>query len=65
MFVWPPGGNITGPALGDERMDMRIPFQVSTERVKDTNKPRSKIFSFIQFRKHTKDDISDGMKKRI
>lgn len=65
MFVWPPGGNITGPALEDERMDMRVPFQVSTERVKDTNKPRSKIFSFIKFRKHTKDDISDGMKKRI
>ena len=65
MFVWTPGGNIPGTALGDERMDMRVPFEVSTERVKDTNKPRSKIFSFIKFRKHTKDDISDGMKKTI
>ena len=46
-------------------MDMRVPFEVSTERVKDTNKPRSKIFSFIKFRKHTEDDISDGMKKTI
>ena len=46
-------------------MDMRVPFEVSTERVKDTNKPRSKVFSFIKFRKHTKDDISDGMKKTI
>lgn len=44
---------------------MRVPFQVSTERVKDTNKPRSKIFGIIKFRKHTKDDISDGMKKTI
>lgn len=65
MFVWTPGGNITGTALGDKRMDMRVPFQVSTKRVKDTNKSRSKIFSFIKFRKHTKDDISDGMKKTI
>ncbi len=46
-------------------MDMRVPFEVSTERVKDANKPRSKVFSFIKFRKHTKDDISDGMKKTI
>ena len=65
MFVWTPRGNIPGTALGDERMDMRVPFEVSTERVKDTNKPRSKVFSFIKFRKHTKDDISDGMKKTI
>ena len=65
MFVWTPRGNITGTALGDERMDMRVPFEVSTERVKDTNKPRSKIFSFIKFRKHTEDDIADGMKKTI
>ena len=65
MFVWTPGGKITGPALGNERMDMRVPFEVSTERVKDTNKPRSKIFSFIKFRKHTEDDIADGMKKTI
>ena len=52
MFVWTPGGKITGPALGNERMDMRIPFEVSTKRVKDTNKPGSKVFSFIKFRKH-------------
>ena len=65
MFVWTPGGKITGPALGNERMDMRIPFEVSTKRVKDTNKPGSKVFSFIKFRKHTEDDISDGMKKTI
>lgn len=52
MFVWTPGGNITGTALGDERMDMRAPFEVSAERVKDTNKPGSKIFILIKFRKH-------------
>ena len=49
----------------DETVNMRVPFEVSTERVKDANKPRSKVFSFIKFRKHTKDDISDGMKKTI
>lgn len=65
MFVWTPGGKKAGTALRDERMDMRIPFEVSTERVEDTNKSRSKIFSFIKFRKHTKDDIPDGMKKTI
>ena len=65
MFVWTPRGNITGTALGDERMDMRVAFEVSTETVKDTNKPGSKVFSFIKFRKHTEDDISDGMKKTI
>ena len=43
MFVWTPGGNIPGTALGDERMAMRVPFEVSTERVKDTKKPGVKF----------------------
>ena len=33
--------------------------------MKDTNKARSKVFSFVNLRKHTKDDISDRMKKTL
>ena len=61
MFVWTPGGNIPGTALGDERMDMRVPFEVSTERVKDANKPRSKVFSLGQFTRNYTQTTKRGL----
>ena len=50
MFVWTPGGKITGPALGNERMDMRIPFKIPAESMQDHDKTRGKVFVFVHFR---------------
>lgn len=44
-------------------MDMRIPFQITSESVKDTDDTGSKVFGFIHFIKHAKDNISNGVKK--
>ena len=43
----------------------RIPFQVTTESMKNQNKSRGEKFGFVLFVKHTKDNISDRMKETI
>ena len=65
MLIRAPWGEIASPALGDEYMDMRVPFQVPAKRMKDTDKAGSEIFRMIEIVKHTQDDISDGMKKAV
>ena len=46
-------------------MTLRIPFQVTPERMKNQNKSRGEKFSFVLFVKHTKNNISDRMKETI
>ena len=60
-----PEGIITVTAFGDETMDMRIPFEISAESMQDHDKTRGKVFMFIHFGKHTKDDTGDRMKETI
>ena len=43
LFVTPAKG-IPNTALGNEAMNMGVPFQVSAKRMKDTDKARSKEF---------------------
>ena len=62
VFDRPPRSDVASTTFGDEGMDMRIPFQVATESMKDADKSRSKVFSFIHLGKHAKDNVSDGMK---
>ena len=42
---------VAKPALGNKTMNMWIPFQVTTESMKDANKTGSKIFGCIHLRK--------------
>lgn len=37
-----PGNGITGAAFGNQAVDMRVPFEVAAEGVKDTDKARGK-----------------------
>ena len=60
-----PGSEVTGAAFGDECMDVGIPFQVTSECMKDANKTRSKRFLFVDVRKHPKDNITDRGKQQI
>lgn len=44
---------------------MGIPFKGASKGVKDTDKARDKIFTFIQFVKELHDDTADSLKKAV
>ena len=46
-------------------MDMRIPLQTTAEGMKNTDKTGSKAFSFTEFAKHIKNDVTNRMKKAV
>ena len=52
-------------ALGNEAVDVGIPFQVATKCMKNHNKAGSKIFGFINFMEHRMDDAADRMEKTV
>ena len=56
---------ITITAFGNQTMNMRIPFKVSAESVKNHNKARCEIFGFIDLEKHAGDDTGNSMKKAV
>ena len=57
-----PRSDVTGTAFRDKGMDMRVPFQVTSEGMEDTDESGSKVFCFVHLEEHTEDNISDGMK---
>ena len=65
MFNRTPGSDITGSTFGNEGMDVRIPFEVTTKGMKNTDETGCEMLFFIHIRKHTKDDIPDRRKKEI
>ena len=44
---------------------MRIPFKISAESVKNHDETRSKIFGFIHFEEHARDNTGNRVKKAI
>lgn len=60
-----PEAIVTQTAFRNETMDMRIPFKVSAESMEDHNKTRGKIFGFIEFKKHARNNRFDRMEKAI
>ena len=60
-----PNSMITSTTFRDKSMNVRIPFQVTPESMKNQNKSRGEKFSFVLFVKHTKNNISDRMKETI
>lgn len=46
-----PYGKIAGTTFGKKTVNVRIPFQVPTESVKNTDKAGSKVFRFVDFEK--------------
>lgn len=55
----------TNAAFGDKTMNMRIPFQVATEGMKNTDNPGNKGLGFIDIEKHAENDTADGRKEAI
>ena len=65
MRNFTPSAGITETALGDEAMDMRIPFQIASECVKDADKTGGKGFGFVYAVKQTQKSGPDGRKEKI
>lgn len=65
VFYRAPRRDVASTTFRDESMDMRIPFQVTSKGVKNTDKTRGKIFGFIHFGKHTEDNIANGVKETV
>ena len=60
-----PEAIITVTALGNEAVDMRVPFQVPAEGVEDHDKAGSEVHGFIEVQEHTGNDAGDGMEETI
>ena len=65
MSMRAPGSEVTSPALGNQGMDVRIPFQIPPEGMQDADKARSKVFGLVKLEEHTQDDIPDRMKQAV
>lgn len=60
-----PEAVITKPAFGEKAMNMRIPFEIPTEGMKNHDETGSVMFGMIEFEKHTGNDTVDCMEKTI
>ena len=60
-----PEAVVTVAALGNEAVDMRVPFQVPAEGVEDHDKAGSEVHGFIELQEHTGNDAGDGMEETI
>ena len=65
MFYRSPRSNLARTAFGNESMDMRIPLEISTESMKNTDETGSEIFCFIHFCEHAQDYVTNGMKETV
>ncbi|MDB2149822.1 hypothetical protein [Enterocloster clostridioformis] len=46
-------------------MDVRIPFQIPPEGMRDADKARIKVFGLVKLEEHTQDDIPDRMEQAV
>ena len=60
-----PRSNATDSDFGNKDMDVRIPLKAAPEGVEDTDKPGSKMFGFVEFAEHTKNDITNRIKETV
>ena len=65
MSMRAPGSEVTSPALGNQGMDVRIPFQIPPEGMRDADKARIKVFGLVKLEEHTQDDIPDRMEQAV
>lgn len=63
MLFGTPTTGVTDSAFRNEAMNMRIPFEIPPEGVKDTDETGSEAFRFIILIKAVKDDTADSRKK--
>lgn len=56
---------VTAAALGNEAVNVGIPFQVPAKGVEYHDKARGEIQGFILFEKHARNNAVDSMKKAV
>jgi len=60
-----PASGVADTAFRNEAMNVRIPFKIPSEGVKDTDETRSKALWFIILIKAVKADTADSRKKTV
>ena len=60
-----PEAVVTIAALGNEAVDMRVPFQIPAEGMEDHDKAGGEVHGFILLQEHTGNDTGDGMEKAV
>ena len=60
-----PGKIRANTAFGNKTVDMRIPFEVSSEGMENADEARSKEQGLVIFVEHTQNDTADSRKKAI
>ena len=65
VFKRTPTTGITNATFGNEAVDMRIPFKVTTKSMQDTDEAGSKTFRFVFTVKHSEDNTTDSREKGI
>lgn len=65
VFKRTPSTGITNATFRNEAVNMRVPFQVTTKGVKDTDKAGSKTLRFVSIMEHSKDNATDGREKAV
>ena len=60
-----PGSEVASTAFRNQGMDVRIPFQIPPEGMRDADKARIKVFGLVKLEEHTQDDIPDRMEQAV
>ncbi|MEE1038739.1 MAG: hypothetical protein U0K95_06185 [Eubacterium sp.] len=65
VFARTPDSMVASTTFRNESVNMRIPFQITTESVENQDETRREKFRFVLFVKHAKNDIPDRMKETV
>ena len=65
MFDITPKAVIGVAALGNETVDMRVPFQVAAKSMEDHDEAGSEVQGFILLEEHAGDDAGNGMEETV
>jgi hypothetical protein len=65
MLDCTPNSLVAGAAFGKKDMNMRVPFEVPAEGVKDANEAWGKMLGFIHLKKHARNNIAYSVKQAI
>lgn len=60
-----PNAVIRKTAFSKEAVDMWVPFEWPSKGMKDADKPRDKVFGFIEGEKEFFDDVGNSLKETI
>lgn len=65
VFHIAPESVITVSPFRDEAMNVRVPFEISAEGMKNHDKTGSKVFRHVHFEEHAGNDTGDSMKQAV